>query len=398
MTNQFQIHPDNAHKVAATIQKANDKLARNGIPDRFTYTLENGSINESVWSDNGMTIRTVENVLVCTLNVPSISYGGWEFVARCEPFGDNGKLITYPVPGIELNGYRPSEYRCDHCGIDRYRKATYLIRNANGEFKQIGSTCLQPFLGIEPTGLWALFFDPSSVSESEASNNGIGGYFPKEYNALDIMRLALAVSDNGKGFASKGSTVYSGVSTVDIVNMCLSTGKVREAGMSHFDSEVFAGNESLAKAIINHAATLNGTKDYEVNLSTIAQSETIGAKQFGLFVSAIGSYNRQMAYEVKQAVKAESTDKGNNLFFGDIKGKVTDHQMTVTFINNDIPTKFGTATLITFLDNEGYAFKWFASGVKRYDIGQSVKVTGTIKAHDTYNGLNQTQLNYCKIA
>jgi hypothetical protein len=71
---------------------------------------------------------------------------GFEFLATLEH--EEGGTIIRRMPrfgedaekgdGIDLSAYREACPRCDHCGLERHRKDTYLVRNAEtAEIKQV---------------------------------------------------------------------------------------------------------------------------------------------------------------------------------------------------------------------------------------------------------------------
>lgn len=114
--------------------------------------------------------------------VPRIE--GWILTARFEIEDAPGKIdetgqaspmqtdvFTYTAPGETL----PASYQdktaieCQHCGHNRFRKKSYLLRNLeSGEFKEVGSTCLIDFFGHDPKAfVFAAMFDPERfISEA----------------------------------------------------------------------------------------------------------------------------------------------------------------------------------------------------------------------------------------
>ena len=72
--------------------------------------------------------------------------GGWELVALV------GHIEGFFIPiKTECNipeEFNPENNHCDHCGTKRYRRKSFLIKNENDEFKQVGSGCVKKFLGV----------------------------------------------------------------------------------------------------------------------------------------------------------------------------------------------------------------------------------------------------------
>jgi hypothetical protein len=67
---------------------------------------------------------------------------------------------------------------------------------------------------------------------------------------------------------------------------------------------------------------------------------------------------------------------------------------TVSFTRG-FPGQFGTSYLVVMADGDGNVFKTFGSGEFCYavDAGDAVVFTGTVKAHESYDGVAQTVLS-----
>jgi hypothetical protein len=103
---------------------------------------------------NPMVIERVTATL--DYEIPNID--GWELVAVLDIYSTENasEVMVSAVPDMIV----PDEYKnldrisCDHCGHNRYRKKSILIRNIEtGEHKQVGSTCVKDFFnGNDPKG------------------------------------------------------------------------------------------------------------------------------------------------------------------------------------------------------------------------------------------------------
>ena len=75
------------------------------------------------------------------------SYENWKVIAQIEhlPEGNVIKEFTdTKVPEI----YRSRPGICDHCGVDRQRKITYIVENTKeGTFAQLGRSCVSLYTG-----------------------------------------------------------------------------------------------------------------------------------------------------------------------------------------------------------------------------------------------------------
>lgn len=83
--------------------------------------------------------------------------GGWKVAAIVDHL-EEGNLIRRTITGPtapELPAADTLTSRCEHCRVDRRRNQTMICVNAAGDRKQVGSTCVREFCGIDP--LHALF-------------------------------------------------------------------------------------------------------------------------------------------------------------------------------------------------------------------------------------------------
>jgi hypothetical protein len=377
------------------VEKANRKLAKLGL-DVFQVRVV--SIETATKTDQfgNRVERTMVNYELVRPDINRIA--GWTFVARLDVLAD-GSFVTAVMPGQELNGYRPATQTCDHCGIDRYRKATYLLRHDDGEIKQVGSTCLAAFLGVEVLGLWALEWEPEiEVGDDDDLGGTTGGGWVRTDTPLDVIRAALAVSQDGRGYVSRAtSEIRGGTATASLVFELLYPSKrmqdkpepwftlAREALRTE-------ENETLGREVLEFAKNIEGDSDYATNLRALASQERIEARHFGLVASTVASWYRNTHERVER-----QTVKTVNEWVGKEGDKLAGIKVTVTGIR-EMENQWGTTTLFTFKDEQGRVFKWFASGIFN-DVTEGDKVTivrATVKKHDEYNGTKQTVLTRVK--
>lgn len=98
---------------------------------------------------------------------------------------------------------------CNHCGTNRNRTSTYLLQSDDGEVKQVGSNCLEAFTGIAPKGLWSMEWAPDDASSDDEGGFGSGGW-ERAAAPEDVLRRALAVTDNGRHHVSVARAEYGG--------------------------------------------------------------------------------------------------------------------------------------------------------------------------------------------
>lgn len=368
------------------VDAANRRLERAGIPDRFSLDVGDPYLRDRP-SDG-------RKEMVCDIRLshPTISYDGWSFVAALDTTPD-GSFITRNAPGEELHGWRPQEALCEHCGTRRHRTTTYVLRHTDGTITQVGSTCIQDFLGVKPAGLWTLDADLADQIESDvaehAPNHAGQVYTPVD----DVVALALAASDGGRGYRS-ASQWSPGSSTVQVVRDVLFTvPRTRDEEEERTELEQQAARyraDGTVDEVLRFAADLAGDSDYATNLRTLATQDHVGPKHLGILASAVAVWARDRAEQTQRQAQVPPAAG----WLGPVGTKLTGRSATVekvVYVDNPYDPYGGVNTLVIMRADTGHTLKWFATGRKDLDTGQRLSLTGgTVKDNDTYQGTDQT--------
>lgn len=382
-------------RARSIIEKTNKRLARQGIEERFTAEEE---VKTETYTDIYGVPRSKEFVNF-HLNAPSISYNGYEFLAVVDK--EDGGLVTRTAQNVELNGWRPKSQACEHCGQTRHRSKTYLIKGPDGERHQIGSTCVESYLGIKPEGLWALGFNPlEKLDDDEEFQRD----FSKGQSSAPVdytLAMALAVSDDGENFVSKSFGYDNGISsTYDMVGAAIDGANSKDGEWRkemHDKADEYIRNGRVAE-IKKYIEEMDGTSDYVTNLKTIAKGEWVSPKASGTLISALSAERKR-----KQAEKnAVDWKPGYTAPVGtSVKG------MKMKVLTNDVrevsdPYNYVSGTTfksrMVFQDEEGHQVVWWASRKILVDEGTEVELKGgKVKKHDQYNGIDQTVLERVKV-
>lgn len=368
------------------IATANRKLERAGIKERFTYTSE-----EYIEKDKE---GNAYNMVALSLSHPTLSVNGWSFVAGVDKTED-GSLVTRALPSQELNGYRPEQFQCDHCGSNRRRNSTYLLRNEEGEYKQVGSNCLKSFLGVKPQGLWALDYDPEEGDEFIMKGGRQYGGADSAIPTHELVATALAVSEGGEKYVSKKAAYEWGLTATvaDVQDYMFSKNRDKWKGIE--------ANDYMAQAqeILN-TTNFDGDDDYNTNMRTLVSQEYTSMKHMGYVASVIAAHKRQQNSALKKAERdaipkavgylGKPTEK-----LKDVKLKVTKKHVSESYYNG----YERTSTLLIMEDELGRQVKWSAAGYKDVEEGSEITIkSATIKDIDVYNGNEQTIITRARIA
>lgn len=416
---------DLAH-VREVVDKANRKAVKIGVPG---YVIHEGarSVREVKVPDpfnigSWKVVGHIEQVEVSVLG-EAPKYAGWTFVATIDWVNDDA--VIRKVRGLEDVDTNPARAAlvpngCDHCNAARSRNATYLLRHEDGTFKQVGSTCLREFLGVE-VNLSLLGFNPYEGCDST------NRYVPDTFGTLHVLEDTLAII-RYFGWVSGGQAYND--STKTATRERLTTAYSRESD-TYKGRETAAGEarrairenrreddaERAAAIIAWIRSDAIGNTEYAQNLKAAVGSapqtrtfttnetgewttytrevEEFQFRHLGLVISAVEGYRR---FEEKAAARKVEHASSLNEWVGVEKERLRALRLTVVS-TRWIESDFGSSLLVIFRDEPGHTFKWFASNAPEAleTTGATVVLDGTVKKHETYNERKSTVLTRCAV-
>ena len=338
----------------------------------------------------------------------------WAFGGSVEPSGVEGKnFVNVNLPGKDLGFIVPTRYfssnpcTCDYCKTNRKRNKTYLVVNREtGEWKQLGKECLKLFVtGIDVDAI-ATF--ESFIKEAEDAANPADEFFYnrrfKFVKVADALALACAVYRERGYLATRDSVGNpNDFSNKNIVQRKL-------AQQYGYDSDFLNISNSVRNEIDEIAVktdTAIAKEDTEVaiemvkrfpdepyynNLKVIVENEYIPLNKLGLLVSIPKAIDRYEEEKKRQEKKERLATKSN--YIGSVGDKIE-----VDFVSGReaacCETQFGLLHIYEFKDASGNVIVWKSSSGK--EIPESGKISGTVKAHEEYNGVKQTVILRAKI-
>lgn len=215
--NVYDVNTDGFEKVQHSIDKANRRLERAGIEERFE--LDTREYNEIVTDKHGKKFQ--DNRIEFTLNHPQISYNDFTFQARVEQVGED-QYVALAAPGVELEGWQPEHMECEHCNKKIARTKVYAVKDSEGNMKTVGGKCVELYTGLKPSNLWALDYsldDELDDTDYERNYN----YNDQVEPVDDLLAVAYAVSEEDGGYRNRD---YGGDSTADRVDEVLYGGNM----------------------------------------------------------------------------------------------------------------------------------------------------------------------------
>lgn len=352
---------------------------------------------------------TVANARTLTLEVVRVRITGavptitdHVFLARVEHHSVGNIVARAPgQEAVEL----PIELRaadarhCDHCGTERRRKETFVLRAPDGSLKRIGRNCLADFLRTADADravrMWDLFTAVKDAVE-ETGEEGYGGGWGgcSQLDTEDYLaHVAACVRVVGWVSKARASSSDLRATAVTALQACGPRPKDFRSAQEWLSVQPTAEDRLEAAAVIAwgaELATRGDLVDYMHNLRIGLALSYVGGKNLGLVASAVTAYHKDREFAVKQVERAT---KPVGAHVGKV-GERSEFELTVVRVRNSA-NAWGASTIVAFEDAAGNELVWFASGYKDFNAGDKVRGKGTVKKHSDFNGRPQTELSRC---
>ena len=338
--------------------------------------------SKSVWKATGRISPTYE----VTLFGEAPAYDGWEFVATLVPNPARTKNMIFSLPGKECpKRFRSTVGQCDHCGINRYRRKTYVVTK-NNEYKQVGSTCIKDFLGYNDPSKLLKRMEYLTDMATSLSDKALPGERQEAGIYLPVFMDYVAQEIRVNGWHSRtAAETTGGYATADIFYTFNSLSSLWSHG------EPAEEDKALANKAIAWAKNLPGdvSNDYLYNLRIIAHSNVVTHRTHGMAASMIVAYRRAIrkAREIERLPKSE--------YVGEV-GERTVFTVTLDKVHS-VETMYGTMDILIFTDGRGNTLVWKTSSNPDFRRDREYRIRATVKDHNVFNNRKQTVVNRVNI-
>ena len=368
---KYTIPTQNLIKINQEIKRLNKKATKMGF-EPITVKILN--IKE-VQTKNG-----IERKYEIEINHQPLVISGWKIIAKTEMLDkENSLVFPFYNKQIDLSKYN-HRHVCDHCHTKRYRKITYILKHEQtNEIKQVGSTCVKDFTGINPNNIFKML---EYVKELDSIANGsyqpyLLGFEVKEYLARAIHHI------KRNGFVSRSLGTYKKPSTADVIKSSLVQG----------DDSIKPTEDDyvLATEIIDFFKTFNKIKtSYFQNLKAIANAGFITWNRDGYVASMYTTY---LKLQEKSKEKKEQLISN---WVGQVGEKI--QNINVRFINaNGFSSYYGWTNIYNFQDEKGNKFTYFSTRDLDFEENDELTIVSAIvKNHKEYKNTKQTIITRCK--
>lgn len=344
--------------------------------------------------------RTYINVKV---SGPAPRVGAFTFLARIE-HTKAGNLVDL-VPGQELPDlrFRTAAPHCDHCSTARDRKETFLVRHESGTLAQVGRSCLRDYMGTDNPAHIAWRFQWEREAREmlwDEEREGRGGKL--YFSTLEVVALTLAAVRLW-GWCSKGQAQNTEdlTPTIKYVEAVLyaetnpKTGKPTE-DRARLEAELKPEDWEEARRVLDWAKDGGaGSGDYAHNLAVLCATDEVEPKRGGFVASAVSAKARADEAELRRTRERE--DAKDRQWIGAPGDRLKGLELTFDSQRTVGGGYYGNTYLMKFRDASGNVLTWFSSVCFSLRPGEKVKLDGTVKAHNEYNGAKETVLTRCKI-
>ena len=328
---------------------------------------------------------------------------GWKFCGIVD-FRDEG-ISTYLLalnPGVELpenfkKHLDENFFACDHCNKKRRRNYTFIVQNTEtGEYKLVGKSCLKDFTGHTSPGRLASYFQHIEILVKNLDDEEYEEFYGTSYVPLKVdledFILSVIICAKSDGYVSSSQCfdemITTGKCAIDSLDS-KGPAVLKRRFHENKDNEEY---KRIQGEIINYIPTLwQGERysDFVHNLRSCWETGLVTEKTCNIIASAYICYEREENRKAQKASQENSTHQGN---VGD-KVKLS---LTCIF-TRELESYYGMNLLCKFQDKDGNIYTWFNSGSTEIERGESYVLTGRIKSHKEYNGINETQLTRCRV-
>lgn len=370
----FKIPSHNYPSLEAQIVKLNKKADKLGQPH-----IKLSKLSEFVEDKKRYTTIRVDG------KTPVIE--GWRILASIEYIG-TGTIIKSPIQGFKAPKYVVNgKPFCEHCNTHRVKKYTVLIQNVEThEYMNVGKTCLKDFFTKDINAEVASYSYFSEIINelSNPDSEYYGGYAEPVFPVEQLLAIAHTdIKENGYK-----PVAWEDESTASYVGFILFD---KDAPRIKLTEE----NEQFAQDVIEWVKNNDSDSDFMTNVKNLVALGDIEYKHFRLLIGACGGY---LGMKKREAQKAEILDE----HFGEIKKRYT-LELTITF-KTSFEGYYGAQYLHCFTDKDGRQFTWKGAKQLRdfptegnftgeaFQVGDKVKVKGTVTGHEIYRDKKQTKL------
>jgi len=286
---------------------------------------------------------------------------------------------------------------CEHCNTKRQRKLGYILKNEAGEYKEIGSTCLEDFTGIDPSAalFLAKMYDVFHVKYGDDPEAYGGKCSPTSVGTTQYLSDVVFFAERG-GFVSASKARDLGIQATydNALNICQFLMDQPKPKKEEYRDGLPARHEK-AESIRQWYAAKDASDSFDKNVKLLLASDDIlmDRKHLAFAAAAVPTYHRYLSAERQRAAEALSP-----LTHVGIVSKKSTMALTVeAAIAFD--TMYGRSWRINMTDTNGNKLTWKTSSPPDELLkgkGGIIMADFKVKSHSEYNERPQTEVTHLK--
>lgn len=390
-------------RVEAKLAKLAKKAGKLGVT---APTVEFTNFREREIRSDVTGLRTGEFEVVCdaTLRYEEIKVSGdWTLLASVEK--EELGNVVYSASGKDFTHLREATLNCDHCHHRRARKIHYVVGNAAGEEKVVGSTCMKDFLGINPTKALNYFVAIRDFMDDEEFRSGGAG--KRWVNIETLAAWTVREVELSGRFISRGAAYESYgelTSTADAVNCNFAMQDNSFAKLEDRERvKPTEKNIETARLVMAHLnksletverVGVERASEWDYKIANFLKRGFTGmyGKDFNIIVGAVGAALRKIDSEREEtlnAVEAFGAEYVDTVKNSKVKDRITVEGKVITV--RECESNFGyyasTNTMIIVRCGHGkdsVRVRFFTSKAPfdQWNEGDKVKFSAKVKRHN----------------
>jgi hypothetical protein len=395
----FKIPVERVEELQKRVEKINKRAAKLGTPPVSLILTENFEEHSTTVGGRIASMRrspvmswTSREVL---LKGETPKLNGWEFVSVVMHRPAGNEFINVMDTTLDLSDFRFTDKHCDHCNKARVRNATFLVRHDDGQIKQVGSSCLEDYTGVKSPqahakqleNIFSMFHELRGGGWTEGRTTR--KFFVQEWLAW----VSYQMRTDGR-YIGRNRSYDTGEATTGERAKRTLLGAVTDpnaAGPNMEDYDRAEAAIAWVRSDEGYESINSFSPEFGAQLTAACASDdqTVDESRMNIIAPAIVMHERY--------IKDHAAPKATAQYLGTVGQKLTVEVIMTR--SHMFENAYGTFTTVyNFQDAQGNGLVWFASRDQGFEKGETLTLTGTVKAHDTdrRTGEPQTVLTRCK--
>jgi hypothetical protein len=324
--------------------------------------------------------------------------GQWDIVGYRYMANDRAGATHYFKSG-EVPGHMTGALCCDHCNTKRKRRETMVVKSDEGEFKEIGSTCLADFTGVNFNEGFLGSVRDAGVLLGEIEKASNWSFNDADIDLRDEVRNVLAVAASivrADGFVSSRVANESGqASTSSLVAEEMY--RLNSPDVDPNSVMVIETDFQQADQIIAFFKARTEEGDFYRSVRSCLDRGLADRRDIGLLAAAAGTYLRAMEIERGRENGKAVVEKSTHV------GEIGKSETFVATVKDQrhVTTAYSDFWAITLVDGSNNLYSWLTNNKQDFVTGDRYEFKGTVKKHEVerygdFQGASVTQLKNVK--